>query len=509
VTVIGDSPAASLPFGVGAARRRRGKGPLRQFAIFSALLLVGLMAVFDVLVAESRHNAEMTATQLVRGMAEALAAHLNERIGVIDAVLTQADVSVPASGVTAGPDAALAALVVGRPELRAVLVTDAMGVVSHSSDIAWLGVDLGGSPWFAPLLRGAQADVLGKPSRDGGHWLLPLGRPRAGAGAVVAVLDSQALLAAMGPAAKALSVDLALFDRDGMRLADTDPANPPGQRQRGLWVFAHAPVGGAGFTWHGPEDTTTGRAVIGAVVGGSAAPILAVVTQPHATVTDRGPFPALLASGFAGAAALSMVLMAVLLRETRLARLEAEAAHDREVSREILMTMNGVTGMAGLREDPRPRVACAPPLEPSPPPQTWPAEPGGVLAGMRVLLAEDNLTNQLVIRAMLTRGGAEVTVVSDGAAAVPEAVSGAYDVVLMDVQMPGMDGLSATRAIRAAAHGGRHQYVIGLTATIGPEQELECHRAGMDSCLSKPVSRNVLLEALAQVVTRHPPSPTN
>jgi CheY-like chemotaxis protein len=490
VTVIGDSRAAGLPFGVGAGRRRRDKGLLRQFAIFSALLLIGLMAVFDVLVVEGRHNAEITSTHLVRGMAEALAAHLDERIGDIDAVLAQAD--------AAGPDAALAPLVAGRPELRAVLVTDAMGVVSHSSDIAWLGVDLGGSPWFAPLLRGAHADVLGEPSRDGsGHWLLPLGRPRAGAGAVVAVLDTQALLAAMVPAAKALSVDLALFDRDGMRLADTDPASPPGQRQRGLWVFPHAPVGGAGFTWHGPEDTATGRAVIGAVVGASVAPILAVVTRPRgATATESGPFLAQLASGFAGAAVLAMVLMAALLRETRLARPEAEAACD-----EIRAPINGMFCMAGVHEDPRPHVACAAPSEPSPPPQNWPAESGGVLAGMRVLLAEDNPTNQLVIRSMLTRGGAEVTVVSDGAAAVPEAGSGAYDVVLMDLQMPGMDGLSATRAIRVAERGGRHQYVIGLTAAIGPEQELECHRAGMDTYLSKPVSRDVLLAALAQIAT--------
>jgi CheY-like chemotaxis protein len=254
-------------------------------------------------------------------------------------------------------------------------------------------------------------------------------------------------------------------------------------------VFAHPP----GFTWNGPDDTTTGRAVIGAVVSGSAAPILAVVTQPHAA---SGPFPALLASGFTGAAVLSMLFMAALLR---LVRTEAEAVHD-----EIGAPMNGVADMA---EDPGPRVASAPPSEVSSPPQNWPAESGGVLAGMRVLLAEDNPTNQLVIRSMLTRGGAEVTIVSDGAAAVSGAVSGAYDVVLMDLQMPGMDGLSATRAIRAAEHGGRHQYVIGLTASIGSEQERECHRAGMDGYLSKPVSRDVLLAALA-AAPHHPPGPT-
>jgi CheY-like chemotaxis protein len=188
--------------------------------------------------------------------------------------------------------------------------------------------------------------------------------------------------------------------------------------------------------------------------------------------------------------------MAALLRETRR---EAEFAYG-----ELRASTDLVTGIA---EDLGPRVASAPPSAPSPAPQTWPAESTGVLAGMRVLLAEDNPTNQLVIRSMLTRGGAEVTVVSDGAAALSEAGSGGYDVVLMDLQMPGMDGLSATRAIRAAERAGRHQYVIGLTASIGPEQELECHRAGMDSYLSKPVSRDVLLTALA-VARHHTPGAT-
>ena len=95
-----------------------------------------------------------------------------------------------------------------------------------------------------------------------------------------------------------------------------------------------------------------------------------------------------------------------------------------------------------------------------------------------------------------------MTVVSDGAAAVPEAVSGEHDVVLMDLQMPGMDGLAATRAIRAAERSGRHQYIIGLTAAIGPEMELECHRAGMDSYLSKPVARDLLMSVLVTVAAK-------
>jgi CheY-like chemotaxis protein len=68
--------------------------------------------------------------------------------------------------------------------------------------------------------------------------------------------------------------------------------------------------------------------------------------------------------------------------------------------------------------------------------------------------------------------------------------------------MPGMDGLAATRAIRAAERSGRHQYIIGLTAAIGPEMELQCHRAGMDSYLSKPVARDILMSALVTVAAK-------
>ena len=187
-------------------------------------------------------------------------------------------------------------------------------------------------------------------------------------GAVVAILDPQALLAAMRPAANGLSLDLALFDRDGMLLAGTDPARPPGLRERGLWVFAQAPVGRASFTWRGPETAPYGRVVIGAVGLTSTAGLLAVATQPgDGVLTDIGPFPLLLAAGLGAVAALSMVLMALLLRQARLAVLEAERAHDRELlamadgrakqdflaamSHEIRTPMNGVIGMAGLLLD--------------------------------------------------------------------------------------------------------------------------------------------------------------
>ena len=139
------------------------------------------------------------------------------------------------------------------------------------------------------------------------------------------------------------------------------------------------------------------------------------------------------------------------------------------------------------------------------------AAPPGPLAGIRVLLAEDNPTNQMVTRAILTRGGAQVEVAVDGTEAVAAWRRGGFDVVLMDVQMPGMDGLEATRTIRAAERAGardgsvaHRQRIVGLTAAVGPEFERECIDAGMDGYLGKPVSRAALVRALAEAAATAP-----
>jgi CheY-like chemotaxis protein len=121
---------------------------------------------------------------------------------------------------------------------------------------------------------------------------------------------------------------------------------------------------------------------------------------------------------------------------------------------------------------------------------------------LRVLLAEDNQVNQTVATAMLTRMGHRVEVASGGREAVEairKSLAGAvYDVVLMDCQMPDMDGYEAARAIRALGPlGGLPIYA--MTANALPEDRKRCLEAGMDDYLAKPISSEQLLNLLEGV----------
>lgn len=117
---------------------------------------------------------------------------------------------------------------------------------------------------------------------------------------------------------------------------------------------------------------------------------------------------------------------------------------------------------------------------------------------LRILLAEDNGVNQLVARRVLARMGYEIDVVDDGREAVAAVSARPYDVVLMDMQMPEMDGLEASRRIRARRPTPRPPIIIALTANATPEDREKCRHAGMDHFLCKPFSAEAvagLLEA--------------
>ena len=125
--------------------------------------------------------------------------------------------------------------------------------------------------------------------------------------------------------------------------------------------------------------------------------------------------------------------------------------------------------------------------------------------GRRILLAEDNPTNQKVAQLLLDRLGHACDAVADGRQAV-DAIRGApYDVILMDVQMPEMDGLQATRAIRSELPPERQPYIIGLTAGAFTEDRNACLNAGMDAYLTKPVRKAELGEALAHATASASP----
>lgn len=121
------------------------------------------------------------------------------------------------------------------------------------------------------------------------------------------------------------------------------------------------------------------------------------------------------------------------------------------------------------------------------------------LRGRRVLLAEDNEVNRLVATKMLQTLGCVVEIAHDGAQAVQKALTEQYDLILMDVQMPEVDGYEATRRIREAERAtGEHRIIIAMTAHSLESDRVACLEVGMDDYLSKPVRRDKLAEMLAK-----------
>jgi CheY-like chemotaxis protein len=130
----------------------------------------------------------------------------------------------------------------------------------------------------------------------------------------------------------------------------------------------------------------------------------------------------------------------------------------------------------------------------------------GVFAGrkVRVLVADDNITNQQVALGVLKKLGVPADAVSDGSEALAALAAKSFDLVFMDVHMPGMDGLEATRMIRAAERegaawtGNRRLPVIAMTAAAMKQDRDDCRAAGMDDYLSKPINPREVAQALTK-----------
>lgn len=116
----------------------------------------------------------------------------------------------------------------------------------------------------------------------------------------------------------------------------------------------------------------------------------------------------------------------------------------------------------------------------------------------RVLIVEDNQVNQKVVRIMLHKLGAESDIAANGIEAIAAVRTTDYDIVLMDCQMPEMDGFAATRAIRAAERPGKRLPILAMTANAMQDDREICFSAGMDDCLIKPLQTSDLARALGQ-----------
>ena len=124
--------------------------------------------------------------------------------------------------------------------------------------------------------------------------------------------------------------------------------------------------------------------------------------------------------------------------------------------------------------------------------------PATARVGVSILVADDIVMNQLVVSGLLTAAGHQVTIVGDGAAAFEAVQARDYDLVLMDMEMPVMDGLRATGAIRRLGERVRDIPIIALTANAMPDEIARCYDAGMNDHLAKPIDRAALLAAVAK-----------
>jgi signal transduction histidine kinase len=178
------------------------------------------------------------------------------------------------------------------------------------------------------------------------------------------------------------------------------------------------------------------------------------------------------------------------------------------ISRQLVDLMGGAISVASVEgegstfrvEMPLTWIGRGPQDEPTPP---VPPTPGPERRGLRVLAAEDNRTNRLLLEAMLGPLGLDLRLATDGSEAVEMFRDGGFDLVLMDVQMPVMNGVDAAQAIRALerADGRRPTPILALSANVMRHQVDEYMAAGMNGFVAKPIAMATLLGAIEKVLS--------
>jgi two-component system sensor histidine kinase/response regulator len=155
----------------------------------------------------------------------------------------------------------------------------------------------------------------------------------------------------------------------------------------------------------------------------------------------------------------------------------------------------------------RPRAAC--PVKPPGPAGAAVTALAPTTGRLRILLAEDNAVNRLLAVRLLEKKGHSVTVACDGRQAVDALARERFDLALLDIQMPELDGFEVTAAVRAQEEGtGRRLPLVALTAHAMQGDRERCLAAGMDGYVTKPIQMEQLAKVMADVLISAPPVTT-